>query len=48
MSRTNRQVRLAARPVGEPWPTDWEHVEEPARRLFGGDDHGKPVLKIAD
>ncbi|WP_405997344.1 NADP-dependent oxidoreductase [Streptomyces sp. NBC_00829] len=29
MSRTNRQLRLAARPVGQPRPTDWEHVEEP-------------------
>ena len=30
MTTANRQVRLAARPVGEPRPTDWEHVEEPA------------------
>ncbi|MFE2814494.1 NADP-dependent oxidoreductase [Streptomyces nigra] len=29
MSGTNHQVRLAARPVGEPRPTDWEHTEEP-------------------
>ncbi|HZX36785.1 MAG TPA: NADP-dependent oxidoreductase [Streptomyces sp.] len=29
MSRTNHQLRLAARPVGQPRPTDWEHVEEP-------------------
>ncbi|MDT9701217.1 NADP-dependent oxidoreductase [Streptomyces sp. P17] len=29
MSKTNHQVRLAARPVGEPRPTDWEHTEEP-------------------
>ncbi|WP_329114214.1 NADP-dependent oxidoreductase [Streptomyces sp. NBC_01353] len=29
MSRINRQVRLAARPVGEPRPSDWEHTEEP-------------------
>ncbi|MET7699368.1 NADP-dependent oxidoreductase [Streptomyces sp. NPDC005485] len=29
MTTANRQVRLAARPVGEPCPTDWEHVEEP-------------------
>ncbi|MET8246529.1 NADP-dependent oxidoreductase [Streptomyces sp. NPDC005202] len=29
MSRINHQVRLAARPVGQPRPTDWEHVEEP-------------------
>ncbi|MET7715934.1 NADP-dependent oxidoreductase [Streptomyces sp. NPDC005407] len=29
MSRTNHQLRLAARPVGQPRSTDWEHVEEP-------------------
>ncbi|MEU6546203.1 NADP-dependent oxidoreductase [Streptomyces sp. NPDC046859] len=29
MSGTNHQVRLAARPVGEPRPTDWEHTREP-------------------
>ncbi|WP_406863812.1 NADP-dependent oxidoreductase [Streptomyces sp. HUAS MG47] len=29
MSRVNRQVRLAARPVGQPRPGDWEHTEEP-------------------
>ncbi|MFE1459861.1 NADP-dependent oxidoreductase [Streptomyces nigra] len=29
MSGTNHQVRLAARPVGEPRPTDWEHTQEP-------------------
>ncbi|MFF3243824.1 NADP-dependent oxidoreductase [Streptomyces sp. NPDC002870] len=28
MSRTNHQLRLAARPVGQPRPTDWEHVDE--------------------
>ncbi|MFF4233555.1 NADP-dependent oxidoreductase [Streptomyces sp. NPDC001820] len=28
MSRTNHQLRLAARPVGQPRPTDWGHVEE--------------------
>lgn len=28
MSRINRQLRLAARPVGQPRPTDWEQVEE--------------------
>ncbi|MFF0062505.1 NADP-dependent oxidoreductase [Streptomyces sp. NPDC005279] len=30
MSRINHQVRLAARPVGLPRPTDWELTEEPA------------------
>ncbi|MEY9968417.1 NADPH-dependent curcumin reductase CurA [Streptacidiphilus sp. MAP12-16] len=29
MSRTNHQLRLAQRPVGQPKPTDWDHVEEP-------------------
>ncbi|MEU6557846.1 hypothetical protein ABZ915_47775 [Streptomyces sp. NPDC046915] len=49
MSRINGQVRLAARPVGEPRPTDWQHVEEAIQmRLFRGDNHGKLVLKIAD
>ena len=30
MSGTNRQIRLAARPVGDLKPEDWEHVTEPA------------------
>jgi NADPH-dependent curcumin reductase CurA len=29
-NRSNAQIRLAARPVGLPKPTDWEYVEEPA------------------
>jgi NADPH-dependent curcumin reductase len=29
MDAVNQQVRLAARPVGLPKPTDWEHTEEP-------------------
>ncbi|MFF4398473.1 hypothetical protein [Streptomyces sp. NPDC001480] len=49
MSRINGQVRLAACAVGEPRPTDWQHVEEAIlMRLFRGDSHGKLVLKIAD
>jgi NADPH-dependent curcumin reductase CurA len=28
MAPTNHQIRLAARPVGLPEPSDWEHVEE--------------------
>ncbi|MGW7525962.1 NADP-dependent oxidoreductase [Streptomyces sp. NPDC054783] len=40
MSVTNRQIRLAARPVGEVKPEDWEHcsgpVEEPGSGLFAG------------
>src|SRR5439155_189289 len=30
MTQLNAQCRLAARPVGLPQPSDWEHVEEPA------------------
>ncbi|WP_406276518.1 NADP-dependent oxidoreductase [Streptomyces sp. NBC_00191] len=37
MSRTNHQLRLAARPVGEPRPTDWEHVEEPVAEPGDGE-----------
>ncbi|MET9904991.1 hypothetical protein [Streptomyces sp. NPDC006446] len=49
MSRINGQVRLAARPVREPRPTDRQPVEEAILvRLFRGDNHGKQVLKIAD
>jgi NADPH-dependent curcumin reductase CurA len=29
MSLVNHQVRLAARPTGEPTPRDWAHTEEP-------------------
>lgn len=29
MSTTNHQVRLAARPTGEPLASDWAHTEEP-------------------
>ncbi len=32
MSAVNRQIRLAARPVGEVEPEDWEHVAEPAEQ----------------
>ena len=32
MDAVNHQVRLAARPVGLPKPTDWEHTEEPIAR----------------
>ena len=49
LSSINGQVRLAARPVREPRPTDWQHVEEAIlMRLFRGDNHGTLVLKIAD
>ncbi|MFI1952918.1 NADP-dependent oxidoreductase [Streptomyces xinghaiensis] len=40
MSATNRQIRLAARPVGEVRPEDWEHAtapaEEPGEGRFAG------------
>ena len=29
MDATNHQIRLAARPTGEPVPSDWAHTEEP-------------------
>ena len=29
MDAVNRQVRLAARPVGLPKASDWDHTEEP-------------------
>jgi NADPH-dependent curcumin reductase CurA len=34
---TNRQIRLAARPQGECKPTDWEHVDAPAREPGAGE-----------
>lgn len=37
MSRTNHQLRLAARPVGEPRSTDWQHVEEPVAEPGDGE-----------
>ncbi|CCK25676.1 Putative NADP-dependent oxidoreductase yfmJ [Streptomyces davaonensis JCM 4913] len=37
MSTINHQVRLAARPVGEPQPTDWQHVEEPVGQPGDGE-----------
>ncbi|HET6356207.1 NADP-dependent oxidoreductase [Streptomyces sp.] len=37
MSRTNRQLRLAARPVGEPRSTDWQQVEEPVAEPGDGE-----------
>jgi len=32
----NHQVRLAARPVGLPKPTDWSHAEEPVGEPAAG------------
>ncbi|WP_173434273.1 NADP-dependent oxidoreductase [Allosalinactinospora lopnorensis] len=37
MSRINHQVRLAARPVGQVRPTDWEHTEEPVAEPGDGE-----------
>src|SRR4051794_15997190 len=37
MSRINHQFRLAARPVGLPKPTDWDHVEEPVAEPGDGE-----------
>ncbi|MFJ1703826.1 NADP-dependent oxidoreductase [Kitasatospora sp. NPDC088346] len=36
MPGTNRQIRLAARPVGEVKPEDWAHVTEPAEAPGAG------------
>ncbi|MEC4722156.1 NADP-dependent oxidoreductase [Noviherbaspirillum sp. CPCC 100848] len=33
----NQQIRLAARPVGMPKPTDWKSVSEPVRELADGE-----------
>ena len=37
MDAVNRQVRLAARPVGLPKPTDWDHTEEPVAEPGDGE-----------
>jgi NADPH-dependent curcumin reductase CurA len=37
MSRTNHQLHLAARPVGQPRSTDWEYVEEPVAEPGDGE-----------
>ena len=41
MSVPNRQIRLAARPVGEVKPTDWEHAEAPAAEPGPGEFAGR-------
>jgi NADPH-dependent curcumin reductase len=43
MDAVNHQVRLAARPVGLPKPSDWSHTEEPVREP--GD--GEVLVKLA-
>jgi hypothetical protein len=37
MDAVNHQIRLAARPVGLPKPTDWEHTEEPVAEPGDGE-----------
>src|SRR6201982_1139268 len=37
MDAVNHQVRLAARPVGLPKPTDWEHTEQPVAEPKDGE-----------
>jgi NADPH-dependent curcumin reductase CurA len=37
MNAVNHQVRLAARPVGLPKPSDWEFTEEPVRQPADGE-----------
>ncbi|GAA5010915.1 NADP-dependent oxidoreductase [Kitasatospora paranensis] len=41
MPGTNRQIRLAARPVGEVKPEDWEHAEAPAAEPGEGEFAGR-------
>jgi NADPH-dependent curcumin reductase len=35
-TQKNQQIRLAARPVGLPKPSDWQHTEEPVQALQEG------------
>jgi NADPH-dependent curcumin reductase CurA len=37
MDAINHQIRLAARPVGLPRPSDWSHTEEPVRQPGEGE-----------
>jgi NADPH-dependent curcumin reductase CurA len=41
-SRLNAQLRLAARPVGLPKPSDWDYVEEPAPQP----DEGQVLVEV--
>ncbi|MEU0370918.1 NADP-dependent oxidoreductase [Streptomyces sp. NPDC006283] len=41
MSATNRQIRLAARPVGDVKPEDWEHVSAPVEAPGPGQFAGR-------
>ena len=42
MDAVNRQVRLAARPVGLPKASDWDHTEEPVSEP----DEGEVLVKV--
>jgi NADPH-dependent curcumin reductase CurA len=48
MSQNNRQIRLAARPVGECKPTDWEHADAPATAPGEGEFAGVTKLISLD
>jgi NADPH-dependent curcumin reductase CurA len=45
---TNRQFRLAARPVGMPKPTDWQQTEEPLAPLQDGEVRVKVLYLSLD
>ena len=45
---TNRQFRLAARPVGMPRPTDWQQTEEPLAPLQDGEVRVKVLYLSLD
>jgi NADPH-dependent curcumin reductase CurA len=48
MPGTNRQIRLAARPVGEVKSTDWAHVTEPAVEPGEGEFAGRTKVISLD
>jgi NADPH-dependent curcumin reductase CurA len=48
MPATNRQIRLAARPVGEVKPEDWAHVTEPAAEPGEGQFAGRTKVISLD
>ncbi|ATW51346.1 NADP-dependent oxidoreductase [Streptomyces xantholiticus] len=48
MSATNRQIRLAARPVGDVKAEDWEHVSAPAEAPGPGQFAGRTLVISLD
>ncbi|GGW26173.1 NADP-dependent oxidoreductase [Streptomyces xantholiticus] len=48
MSATNRQIRLAARPVGDVKPEDWEHVSAPVETPGPGQFAGRTLVMSLD